>query len=150
MPSFFQKKLTELLTPAGKSPTVAAGQGPKKLNTKKVVIYGSFGVDAANAPVNVRGDGFAVARTGVGVYEVSLGALTDALGRYQVKEFLAILPKLGKGAASSLDVEPGAETPASGKFEIRVVNRSTGAASNPAAAGTNERISFSVAFDVGI
>lgn len=149
MPNFFSRKLTQLWTPAGKAPVAAVGKGPSKSNIKKVILGGSFGVDAGNAPLNLRGDGFAVARTGVGVYEVSLGALTDLLGRYQVAEFISIIPKLGKSAASSLEAEPGVETPASGKFEIRVVNRSTGAASNPAAAGANERISFLVEFNVG-
>jgi MFS superfamily sulfate permease-like transporter len=67
-----------------------------------------------------------------------------------VTEFLGIFPKLGSGARSSLVAESGAETPASGKFEICVVNKATGAAANPPAAGANERVSFIVAFNVGV
>lgn len=148
---FFYKKLTELWTPAGKAPTVAAGSAPTKSNTKKVIATGSFGVDAGNAvpATSLRGDAHTPTRTGVGVYEISLGALTDVLGRYQVKEFLSIQLTMHKSAASALDVEVGVSTPASGKFEARVVNRNTGAAANPAAAGADERISWTAVFNVG-
>jgi hypothetical protein len=144
-----QKKLARLWTPAGKASSVVAGAPPQKSNTKKVFASGSFAVDAANAPSDLRGDPHAAARTGVGAYEVSLGALTDLLGRYKITEFLHINVNLGSAAASSLVAEPAAETPASGKFGIRVVNKATGAAANPPAAGASERISWSVCFNVG-
>jgi hypothetical protein len=147
----FNKKRTTIGTPAGNS-AKATGTGSATSSViEKVQTHFSFGVDAGNAvpATSLVGDPFSVSRTGVGEYTVKLGGATALAGGYGVKKVITAFAKLQKSAASVLEAEVGAITPSTGTIVIRTVNRSTGAAANPAAAGDNERIHVEVTFDNG-
>jgi hypothetical protein len=146
----FNRKRVSLKTPAGNKATAATSSGTFSA-IEKVGTYFSFGVDAANAvpATSLRGDPFSVARTDVGKYLVKLGGASDLAGGYGVRKIIAVFARLQKSAAGVLDVDVLDVTDSTGEITLQVVNRNTGAASNPAAAGTHERIHVEVIFDNG-
>ncbi len=141
-------RLTELLTPAGNKPSYTAAAGYRSGLIEKVKLIGSFGIDGANAPLNLLGDPFSVVRTGVGLYTVTFGVATIAGKTFSVKEVIALLPVLQKSAASVLRAEPGVITASAGTAQIRIVD-AAGAVANPVAAGASERVHFEATVSVG-
>ena len=144
------RRLSELFTPAGKGPTFSAATGMRSSNVEKVLVFGSFLTNLTSNPVTAsnRGDPFAVVRTSAGLYTVTLGAATVALGQYGVKEFISIFVHLGKGAAgNTLRAHLGLVVDASGTFQVRLED-ALGAATD-LAAGTDNRIHFQAAFSNG-
>ncbi len=151
MPKVFSDKTVPIHTPRGNKAVGAGGSSGVSSSMKKVQAHFSFGVDGANAvpATSLRGDPFAVVRTSQGLYTITLGALTDLLGRYKVKKILTVQMQLQKSATSAAGIEPGEIDDAAGTIQCRIVDRDVGTVMDPAAAGAHERVHVTVTFDAG-
>lgn len=107
-------------------------------NPNCAIVAGTFAYDAGNAPTLLEGRQFSVARTGTGVYTVTLNEWGLALYSKQVS--------MQKTAAGDIQVEFGDIDLSAGTVIIRTVLSSTGAAANPPAADANNTISFTLEF----
>lgn len=113
----------------------ARDRSPGQLDLK-----GSFECDGTNAPLNLRGTGFTVSRTGVGIYLVTVANPPDTYEQYD-----SILPGLaGTGIGGyTIIVTAQSPKPASGgaTFEVTIYN-----AAGTAADIDGPRVNFHVAF----
>lgn len=150
MPVGFNKRRVGIKTPAGNKATGTTSTGSRS-GIEKVQAHVSWGCNGSSSPTaaSIYGDPASVVRSGVGVFVVTLGGLTDLLGKYGVRRLLTAVPYIQKSARSVLDVEIGAINESAGTVEVVVVNRSTGAAADPVSAGANERIGVVITFDNG-
>lgn len=141
------KRLDTLKVPAGPIPgLVSPTGGPAQL----VTIWGSFLTNGASNPVAAsnRGHPFSVVRTSAGLYTITFGGATLATGQYGVKQVVAFLPVLGKGAAgSAIRAHPGTQVDLSGTVQVRLED-ATGTATD-LAAGADNRVNFVAAYFQG-
>jgi hypothetical protein len=99
-----------------------------------VIIAGSFAPDTANAPTDVKGDGFSVVRTSTGLFTVTL--------QDKYSELIGVTASLQLASADDKMVQIGATDVTSAKtIQIRVWDIS-GAAVADVAANANNRINF--------
>lgn len=108
---------------------------------ENVVVSGSFAPDTANAPTDVRGVGFSVARTSTGLFTITFDSKY-----YQVNSATAALQlATGDDKVAQIGAYTAPTATASGTLQIRVWDIS-GAAVADVAANANNRVNFSVTF----
>jgi len=107
------------------------------LDKAMTLIAGSFAPAGAGAPTNQNGTGFAVTRTGAGTFQVKF---TDAWPKV-----ISARAHIQLNAADKLAAQVGAIDLVAKTMVVRVVDSSTGAATD-VAANANNRVNFEVWF----
>lgn len=104
------------------------------------VLSGSFAPDTANAPTDLRGKGFSVARVSAGLFRITFEA--------KYVDLVAALAHLQLAAGADQFTQIGAYTAANRTLDIRVWDRSGGAVAD-VAADANNRVNFRCYFTKG-
>jgi len=99
-----------------------------------VIVAGSFAPDTANPPTDVRGDGFTVARSGAGLFVLTLDKVWPELESAVATVQLAV--------AADLDAQIGSVDLSAKTVEIRLL---VAAVETDMAANANNRVNFVLA-----
>ena len=94
---------------------------------------GSFTGNGASAPTTTAGDGFSVARTGTGTFEVTV---------QDVKQLLAVTAGIQYDAVDVVGVQVTAIDHAARTFEVTTISGASGAAKSAVDPGTDVVVHF--------
>lgn len=111
--------------------------------SKRVIVAGSWGTNGASAVLTVKGEGFTVARTGVGLAEVTFDEIFGDLESFDCK--------LQLNAAADSVMQNGVYTapasPTLGKQQVR--HMTAGAVAEFPASNANNRVHFVAVLKMG-